>query len=87
MKPEVGGKVAKERLHELEDVVKAKNFEFRKAFGGELDVLIESQKDGFFIGYDQHFNKIMIESDEDLVGNWVNIKEYEVKEESNYGRV
>lgn len=87
MKPEVDGKVAKERLHELEDVVKAKNFEFRKAFGGELDVLIESQKDGFFIGYDQHFNKIMIESDEDLVGNWVNIKEYEVKEESNYGRV
>jgi MiaB/RimO family radical SAM methylthiotransferase len=87
MKPEVGGKAAKERLHELEDVVKAKNFEFRKAFGGELDVLIESQKDGFFIGYDQHFNKIMIESDEDLVGNWVNIKEYEVKEESNYGRV
>jgi tRNA A37 methylthiotransferase MiaB len=87
MKPEVSGNVAKERLHELESVVKAKNFEFRKAFRGELDVLIENQKDGFFIGYDQHFNKILVKSNEDLVGNWVNIKEYEVKEESNYARV
>ena len=87
MKPEVSGNVAKERLHELESVVMAKNFEFRKAFRGELDVLIENQKDGFFIGYDQHFNKILVKSNEDLVGNWVNIKEYEVKEESNYARV
>lgn len=87
MKPEVSGKIAKERLHELEDIVKAKNFEFRVAFGGELSILIESQRDGYFIGYDQHFNKIMIESDEDLIGNWVNINKYEVKEESNYARV
>jgi hypothetical protein len=68
-------------------MVKGKNFEFRAAFGGELSVLIESQKDGYFVGYDQHFNKIMIESDEDLIGNWVNINKYEVKEESNYARV
>ncbi len=87
MKPEISSKVAKERLHELEAIVKAKNFEFRKAFGGELNVLVESEKNGFFMGYDQHFNKIMIESDEDLVGNWINLKDYEVKEEFNYGRV
>lgn len=87
MKPEVSGGVAKERLHELESIVKEKNFAFRAAFKGELDVLIESQKDDFFIGYDQHFNKIMVRSDEDLLGNWVNINNYEVKEESNYGRV
>lgn len=87
MKPEVNGKVAKERLHELEEIVKAKNFEFRSAFGGELSVLIESQKDDYFVGYDQHFNKILVKSDEDLVGNWININKYEVKEESNYGRV
>jgi MiaB/RimO family radical SAM methylthiotransferase len=87
MKPEVSGRVAKERLHELENIVKEKNFAFRKSFRGELSVLIESQKDGYFIGYDQHFNKIMIESDEDLIGNWVNIDKYEVKEESNYARV
>lgn len=86
MKPEVNGKLAKERLHELEAIVYEKNFAFRKAFRGALDVLIESQKDDYFVGYDQHFNKILIESDEDLVGNWVNIQEYEVKEECNYAR-
>ncbi|TKI70451.1 tRNA (N(6)-L-threonylcarbamoyladenosine(37)-C(2))-methylthiotransferase MtaB [Sulfurimonas crateris] len=87
MKPEVNGKVAKDRLHELENIVKAKNFEFRKAFGKELEVLVESEKDGAFVGYDQHFNKIIIDSDEDLLGNWINLSEYEVREESNYGRV
>lgn len=87
MKPEVNGTIAKERLHELESIVEAKNFEFRKAFRGNLDILIESEKDNFFIGYDQHFNKIMIESDEDLIGNWITLENYEVKKESNYGRV
>ena len=87
MKPEVNGKVAKERLHELENIVKEKNFAFRAAFSGELSVLVESQKDGYFVGYDQHFNKILVESNEDLVGNWINIDNYEVKEESNYARV
>ncbi|MDQ1264636.1 MAG: hypothetical protein QG559_1637 [Campylobacterota bacterium] len=86
MKPEVNGKLAKERLHELEAIVYEKNFAFRKAFRDSLDVLIESQKDDYFVGYDQHFNKILIESDEDLVGNWVNIQKYEVKEECNYAR-
>ncbi len=87
MKPEVSGKVAKERLHELESIVYEKNFAFRAAFGGELSVLVESQKEGYYVGYDQHFNKILIESDEDLVGNWVNISKYEVKEDANYARV
>ncbi len=87
MKPEVNGKLAKERLHELEAIVKEKNFEFRKAFSGELEVLIESEKDGLYLGHDQHFNKILIDSNEDLIGNWINIRDYTVKEESNYGRV
>jgi len=87
MKPEVNGKVAKQRLHELEDIIKNKNLEFRKAFSGELEVLIESKKDGLFVGYDQHFNKIMIESDEDLLGNWINISKYNEKEEYNYASI
>ncbi len=87
MKPEVSGNVAKERLHELERIVHEKNFAFRKAFGGELSILVESQKEDYFVGYDQHFNKILVESDEDLVGNWVNISEYEAKEDANYARV
>ena len=87
MKPEVNGKLAKERLHELETIIKGKNLEFRKSFSGELRVLIENKKDGLYQGFDQHFNKIIVESDEDLIGNWVNIENYEVREESNYARV
>ena len=87
MKPEVNGKVAKQRLHELEDIIKEKNYNFRKSFSGELEVLIESKKDNFFIGYDQHFNKIMLESDEDLLGNWINIQNYKVQKEYNYASI
>ena len=87
MKPEVNGKVAKARLHELQDLIDAKNFAFRETYSGSLDVLIESYKDGFYHGLDQHFNKIVVESCEDLVGNWLNIENYEVKKDYNYARV
>jgi len=87
MKPEVNGKVAKARLHELQELVNEKNYAFRKSFGGELDVLIESKKDGLYHGFDQHFNKIVVESDSDLEGNWITLSEYEVKKDYNYARV
>ena len=87
MKPEVNGKIAKERLHEIEALIKSKNYEFRKAFKGELEVLVESEKDGVYHGYDQHFNKIVIKSDEDLNGNWLNIQNYEVREDYNYAEL
>ena len=84
MKPEVNGKVAKQRLHEIETLVKSKNYDFRKAFNGELEVLIESEKDGLYYGHDQHFNKIIVKSSEDLSGNWINIQNYKIKEDCNY---
>ena len=87
MKPEVNGKVAKERLHEIDALIKVKNFEFRKAFKGELEVLVENEKDGLYHGYDQHFNKIIIESGEDLNGNWLTIENYEVREDCNYAKL
>jgi len=87
MKPEVNGKLAKQRLHEIQDLVNIKNYEFRKAYNGELEVLVESQKDGRFYGFDQHYNKIIIESKEDLVGNWVSVSSYEVKEDGNYAHI
>ncbi len=86
MKPEVNGKVAKQRLHELEELITNKNFEFRKTFKGSLEVLIESQKDGLYYGHDQHFNKILIESDDDLVGDWISVSNYEVRGDSNYAK-
>ena len=87
MKPEVNGQIAKNRLHELEELIHKKNFDFRKSNISELEVLVESEKDGLFHGLDQYFNKVVIESKEDLVGNWINIKEYQVKGEYNYAKL
>ncbi len=87
MKPEVNGKLAKQRLHEIQDLVNIKNYEFRKAYNGDLELLVESEKNGKFYGFDQHYNKIIIESQEDLVGNWVSISNYEVKEDGNYAHI
>lgn len=84
MKPEIDGKTAKKRLHEIEALVKEKNYAFRKEQKVPLQVLIESQKDGYYIGYDQFFNQIRVKSAMDLVGNWLEIEDYEVKEEFNY---
>lgn len=84
MKPEVNGKVAKARLHELEILIEEKNFDFRKAYRGELEVLIENEKDGSYHGFDQHFNKVIVESNEDLVGNWINVQNYTAKGDTNY---
>ncbi|MEA1955027.1 MAG: tRNA (N(6)-L-threonylcarbamoyladenosine(37)-C(2))-methylthiotransferase MtaB [Campylobacterota bacterium] len=87
MKPEINGKLAKKRLHELDNLIKEKNLDFRKSFNGELQVLIENEKDGLYHGLDQHFNKIIIKSDEDLIGNWIDINNYEVKEDYNFATI
>ena len=85
MKGEVNGAVAKARLKELTQLVDQNNFAFRKAYENvALDVLVESKKEGKFHGLDQFFNKIIIESSNDLVGNWIQVEQYEVKEEGNY---
>jgi len=84
MKPEVNGLVAKQRLHELNTLIKEKNFNFRNNFHGELQVLIENEKDGLYHGLDQHFNKIIIKSNQDLIGNWINIDSYDVQEDCNF---
>ncbi len=87
LKPEINGKIAKQRLHEIEALIKEKNLQFREAFQGELDVLVESYKEGFYHGFDQHFNKILIKSDEDLLGNWIRIAKYTIQKEHNYAEL
>jgi len=83
MKPEVPGNVAKERYKVIQKIVKEKNRAFR-ANKRPLQVLVESQKDGHYFGHDQFFNPVFIQSDLDLKGNWVEIAEYEAKEEGNF---
>lgn len=88
MKPEINGKVAKERLHEIEAIIEQKNYDFRKAHKTELEVLIESQReDGLYQGFDQFFNKLLLKSDEDMLGNWINIDKYNIERGNNYAEL
>ncbi len=85
MKGEVNGAVAKQRLKELTALVERNNLAFRREFAHlPLEVLIESEKEGLYHGLDQFFNKIVIDSPNDLVGNWLSVENYEVREDGNY---
>jgi MiaB-like tRNA modifying enzyme len=83
MKPEVKGNIAKERHHELTELVKAKNFAFRREHTENLEVLFENGKNGLYHGFDQYFNKVEIQSNEDLSSNWVLLNNVEVTSEGN----
>jgi threonylcarbamoyladenosine tRNA methylthiotransferase MtaB len=87
MKPEVNGAVAKERLKELTELVERNNLAFRKAYDGELEVLIENEKEGLYHGLDQFFNKIAVRSEQDLTGNWITIDDYDVQASMNYAEL
>jgi len=82
MKPQVPGNVAKERYKKIKELIETKNRLFRQK-RVPLKVLVESRKDGRYIGYDQFYNPVHIISDLDLRGTWVEIGEYEVKERVN----
>jgi len=86
MKPQINAKIAKKRLHQIDEIVKNKNFDFRSRFDGKLRVLIESQKNGLYYGLDQHFNKIVIDSNDNLIGKWIDIENYTAEEEGNYAK-
>ncbi len=87
MKGEINGLVSKERMSELTDLIKSNNLEFRKTHKGPLEVLIESEKEGIYTGLDQFFNRVEVECEHDLSGNWITIDEYEINEEVNYARL
>ena len=87
MPAQVNGAVAKERLKQLDAKIKQKNIEFRKK-QKNLDILVESvtKRQDVYTGYDQFFNSMSIESDVDLVGNWINIENYELKDNINVSK-
>ncbi|MDD3055545.1 MAG: tRNA (N(6)-L-threonylcarbamoyladenosine(37)-C(2))-methylthiotransferase MtaB [Aliarcobacter sp.] len=86
MKPQIKGDIAKIRYNELVSIIDEKNFNFRKNNTQKLEVLVESIKNGKYIGLDQFFNQIEIDSPVDLVGDWVFIDDYEVKANKNVAR-
>lgn len=87
MKPEVRGNIAKERHRELTDIIKAKNFAFRREHSQNLEVLLESGSEGVHHGFDQYFNKVTVSSDEDLSANWVLLNNVEVNNEGNKAKL
>ena len=78
LKPEIRGNIAKERHRELTELVKAKNYAFRRSHNSNLEVLLENGKEGVFYGFDQYFNKVEVRSSEDLSSNWVLLNDVEV---------
>ncbi len=87
MKPEIRGNIAKERHRELTALVKAKNYAFRRSHNSNLEVLLESGKNGVFHGFDQYFNKVEVESQEDLSSNWVLLNDVEVNPDVNRAQI
>ena len=83
MKPEVRGNIAKERHRELTTLIQAKNFTFRQTHQTNLEVLLENGKNGLYYGFDQYFNRVEVQSKEDLSANWVLLNHLEVTSEGN----
>ena len=87
LKDQVNGAIAKERLKILEKIVHENNFAFRKSQKDSLLVLVEENRDGYQIGYDQFYNKVFINSKMNLEKEWVVIDKFDAKEDANYARL
>ena len=84
IKEQVNGKIAKERHKELTQLIKEKNYQFRLKNNKNLTILIESQKNGLYRGYDEFYNNILVKSNSDLTHNWILVDEAKVERDSNY---
>ncbi len=87
LKENIPKKVAKERLKEIESIVKANNYAFRQKYHQNLQVLVEERKGDLQTGYDQYYNRVFIDAKIDLLKEWVEIPVTEVREEGNYAQM
>ena len=71
----------------MTSIIKAKNYAFRRSVNKPLEVLIESEKDGVYVGLDQYFNKIAVKSSHDLKGEWITFETFEAEEEINFAKL
>jgi MiaB/RimO family radical SAM methylthiotransferase len=83
IKPEIKGNIAKARHRELTQLIQAKNYAFRREHTQNLEVLLERGNEGVFHGFDQYFNKVELQSSEDLSNNWVLLNNLEVTANGN----
>ena len=83
MREIVRGDKAKSRLKELNAIIKQKNREFRDRHKVPLQILVEEKNGDIYTGYDQFYNKMLIKSKVDIIKEWVDIGEYDVREDNN----
>ncbi len=82
LKQNVPGDKAKQRHKKIEQLIDEKNLEFRKNHKIPLKVLIEEEKNGYYQGFDQFFNKVLVKSQDNLIHQWITIDEYEIKDKN-----
>ncbi|PAF41677.1 tRNA (N(6)-L-threonylcarbamoyladenosine(37)-C(2))-methylthiotransferase MtaB [Helicobacter sp. 11S03491-1] len=86
MKPPVNGAIAKERLQQLNALIKSKNLAFRKKLKEQkktLHILVENTQNSIYNGLDQYFNKIKIHTCTPLESKWLEVENYQVLDEVN----
>jgi len=86
MREQVKGDIAKQRLKMIESLVEHKNIAFRQAHKTPLEVLIEEGKEGLYSGYDQYYNKVIIQTSRDILKEWVRVENYDIRMEANYAK-
>lgn len=86
MKDTVRGDIAKIRHKEITELVKEKNYRFRLANQSNLEVLLENGSDDTYRGFDQYFNRIEVNSLENLSSNWLSINNVEVTRDGNVAK-
>ncbi|MCD8213252.1 MAG: tRNA (N(6)-L-threonylcarbamoyladenosine(37)-C(2))-methylthiotransferase MtaB [Campylobacter sp.] len=87
MKIDVSGDTAKSRLNLLKQIVAQNNKNFRNKHKENLRVLIERKNGEFYEGFDQFYNKITVKSTRNINKEWLEVSEYEVKDEANYAKI
>ena len=85
LKQDVPGDIAKKRAKIIDEIVRKNNYNFRLK-KMPLLVHVEDFKEGFFVGYDEYYNKMKISAKYDIKGEWIEIKQYDVKE-VNYAKL
>ena len=80
----VQGDIAKNRHKELTFLIAEKNYNFRKKHTDNLQVLVEQGKDNHYNGLDQYFNRVKIETKQDLSGNWIVLNGIRAQKDLNY---
>jgi MiaB-like tRNA modifying enzyme len=81
LKDSLSGTVAKERLHQINEIVAKKNYEFRKNLKTPLIVHLEDSKKS---GFDQYFNKVSFDMPQ--ATEWVEVTEFDAQKERTIAR-